>query len=142
MTYTPQIIANGGRDAMGTKPMDVAKLLNDHFKTDFPAVVTVSQNGDRLNVSVQALDGRLPDGRLFDVLAVSFLPEQEVEILRGENAGRRVRYVNTVVDIASMGQWDGHAPGQFVSDIGGDLPKVILVQEVGTGPIVGAFLMN
>ena len=52
--------------------------------------------------------------RAADIHVVRYIPEQEVAIGGGENAGQTVTYHNIVTDWQTIGQWDGRTPADFV----------------------------
>lgn len=73
-----------------------------------------------------------------DVHVVRFIPEQEVAIGGGENAGQTVTYNNIVTDWQTIGQWDGRSAAAFVYRGAIDGPVAVIVQRARMGPIVAA----
>lgn len=146
MIYTPQIIVDGGADVMGAKPMQLAELVM-HSRSVAPlAEISVAQDGASLSVSVNALSvdatdvlPRLAD--TFDVVVVRFTPYQEVNILRGENAGKSVGYANTVTEVTRIGGWNLQRSAEFATQISGSDRTVVLVQEERVGRIIAAALV-
>ena len=73
-----------------------------------------------------------------DIHVVRFIPQKEVSIEGGENAGRTVTYNNIVTDWQTIGQWDGRSAADFVYR--GEGPVAVIVQRVRMGPILAAAL--
>ena len=69
---------------------------------------------------------------------VRFLPEEEVSIGAGENAGRTLTYTNIVTDWQTLAQWDGDAPAEFRQEDAGDGPLAVIVQRSRMGPVLAA----
>jgi hypothetical protein len=74
----------------------------------------------------------------FTVHLVRYEPEQQVEILRGENAGLMAQYANIVTEWRLIGSWDMRGPLEMTVPFEGDQPVVVLIQETGQGEIVAA----
>ena len=74
-----------------------------------------------------------------DVWLVRYDPRVvEVEVRRGENAGRTLPHKNVVRELTLLGRWDGRA-ASFPAPAGGDeLAEAALVQAAGAGPILAA----
>jgi hypothetical protein len=74
----------------------------------------------------------------YSVQVVRYRPEDEVEIMGGENAGRTARYANIVTSWQTVGSWDMMSPLEMTVPIEGTDPVVVIVQEAGQGEIVSA----
>jgi hypothetical protein len=62
----------------------------------------------------------------------------EVEVRRGENAGRTLPHKNVVRALTLLGRWDGRA-ASFPAPAGtSDLAEAAWVQAAGAGPILAA----
>lgn len=96
------------------------------------------------------VDGLLPEGA--EMATVYFLKIQDeamVDIGRGENAGRKIKYVNVVRNIQPLGMWSGGAETFRMPKsklmLKGDARCAILVQVEGPdgpGEIIGAAVMD
>jgi len=133
MIYTPQMVVDGQAHVVGNKAMKVIDLVRRHAERPDPVVVALERQGGRLLVTAE---GRV--ARPAEVHLVRFEPEQTVEITRGENRGKTVRYVNIVRDWVVLRDWDGAAPLRLTIDRAGSGPVAVLVQEADHGPILGA----
>ncbi len=100
-------------------------------------------NGDRAHLTAEPIIGKaLP--RRMEALLVRFIPRAEVQITRGENAGRRLHYANVVTAIETLGHWDGQARWVLDVVIEGDGSAAVLMQGVedGPGPILAAIRLR
>ena len=138
--YTPQAIVNGRDHVVGSDEGGFRKMIRTLAPAggDFAAPVSVTHMQGGISVSVGEGAGS------GDVIAVYFHPRTTVEIERGENAGRTIRYTNSVTDVQTIGMWDGTSktfslPASVLSH---GLSCAILVQKQGAGgepaEIVGA----
>lgn len=137
--YTPQMIVGGVDHLVGARPARLEELIRKHAARAAQARVQLARKGDRVAVSAVA-------ARVFDppaiVQMVRYVPHARVEIGRGENAGRVIDYANVVTDWAQVAEWDGRAPIALDLPAPGDQPVVVIVQEPGPGPILGAAEMR
>jgi hypothetical protein len=72
------------------------------------------------------------------VQLVTYSPHEEVQIARGERAGSVGAHHNVVTSWQVVGEWDGDAPMRFRVVPQQDVPHVVIVQQAGHGPILGA----
>ncbi|WJS03296.1 DUF1223 domain-containing protein [Roseibium aggregatum] len=143
--YTPQMVINGEEHVVGSREGDVRAALarTDPFTATIDLKIT--------DMVVQAtVNGSLPKG--FNMATIYFLRMQDealVDIGRGENAGRKVRYVNVVRNLQPMGMWSGgqetfRMPKSKLM-LKGDARCAVVVQlenPDGPGRIIGAATMN
>jgi hypothetical protein len=135
MVYTPQIIV-GGRDfVVGNEPMEVTDAIAAHARLPEQVALRLTRVGDRLRIEAAAL-GPLPSEMV--VQLVRYLPEETVEITRGENAGRRLTYTNIVTDWTEVARWSGAAPLELDVPAPGSAPAAVIVQTAGFGPVIAA----
>jgi hypothetical protein len=78
----------------------------------------------------------------YDVQLVGVSPLETVEISRGENAGRRLDYANSVIGWQNLGRWDGLGPTTFETGVLGPGRYAVLVQHQNNGEIVAAEWLN
>lgn len=133
--YTPQVVINGHEMIVGSR----ASALHDGIKRSTqeksPVVLKVRRDGGRLFVQAESSK---PLAENVSIQIVRYLPESEVAIKRGENAGRHITYHNIVRSWQSVGQWTGKEPLDLQLDITGPEPVVVILQNLGPGEIVAA----
>ena len=147
MVYTPQMIIQGAQDVVGNHPMDVTDLIEKHRARPRQVAIEVSWGSDSASedytgvqddqVVIRARALAQVQGPYL-VQLVRYEREVPVDILRGENAGRRVAYANIVTDWQVIGKWDGRAPLNAQVPVKGKAPAVILIQRAGPGMIEAA----
>lgn len=132
--YTPQMVVDGSADVVGNDAAGVARLIASP-RANVP--VRLSTRDGELLVSVAAAGG-MPAA---EVTLLSYLPQAQTAIGRGENAGRALREFNIVRSCAALGRWHGAAAEWRVrvADLPSDARAVaVLVQQPGPGAIIGA----
>lgn len=134
MVYTPQMVINGQDEVVGNRPMEVADLIQRHRQQPPRMDLSVTRQGNQLSIRGRA-KGNL--GRS-EVYLLRYIPEQQVKITRGENAGLTASYSYIVTDMTRLRQWNGNGNLSVDAQISGDAPLVVLVQTVGYGPILAA----
>jgi hypothetical protein len=136
--YTPQMIINGKVDVVGSRPMDVAKAVMNAKKRAMPVSVKITPVAQGLLVS--AASNGLQNGT-YDLISVAITPKAEVQIKRGENRGKTIRYVNVVREFKPIGQLSNGQARLTVPAVDG-AKLAVFVQAQGQGPIVGAALQD
>ena len=135
MIYTPQMIIDGLDDVVGSKPMEVVDKIEAAQAVQTGVTLQLMRDGSALKISARAKGA--VSGPM-DIQLVRYNPEKTVRIGSGENAGKTIRYVNTVTQWHKIGTWDGRAPLALVSEIAGSEPVVVIIQEAGPKRIVAA----
>lgn len=131
--YTPQMVFNGQDHVVGSRPMQVMDAMQEHLARGQIFDVSLQRSGERLTIRSDA--GQRGD---YVVQLVRYTPSASVDIRRGENAGRTIEYANIVTDWTYIERWDGRRDLNLAVNVSGDDPIVVLVQQTGHGPIVGA----
>lgn len=133
--YTPQIVADGTLEGVGSRRGDVGGFIKSRKSGAATGPeITTETAGDAVSVTVKA--AAAPKGGA-DVWLVRYQPgEVSVDVSRGENAGRTYTAVNPVTDIERLGEWTGGTETFSVADDGNG--AVVLVQTRGLGPVLGA----
>jgi len=127
--YTPQVIVNGRVAGVGASVSDVDAIAREADRGAGPEV-TVAQ--DRTTIAA----GAAPAGGA-DVWLALFDPRVvEVDIARGENAGRKLPHRNVVRRLVRLGHWSGEA-ATFALPAEAGLQRAVLVQKPA-GPILAA----
>ena len=131
--YTPQMVFNGQDDVVGSRAMQVMDMLQAHQNRGNPVDVSLTRQGER--VIINASTRTRGD---YVVQLVRYIPEQTVDVRRGENAGKTLSYAHVVTSWDNIHRWDGRAPLALDAPAPGSAPIVVLVQQRGHGAIVGA----
>ncbi len=143
--YTPQMVVNGGEHVVGSREAHVRAAI------DRAAPLVVDVNLKISDMAVEAkVNGALPKGaRMATVYFLRVQDEAMVDIGRGENAGRQIKYVNVVRDLMPMGMWSGgdetFRMAKSKLNLTGDARCIILIQvedNDGPGQIIGAAAMD
>lgn len=132
--YTPQMVVNGQDDVVGSRPMKLAKLIRKQSERGSHVTLQVTRDGHDIAIRAEA-SGTL---RPCDIHVVRYVPRQEVQITRGENAGRTLTYTHVVQSWDVAARWDGQGVFEKRLRLDGDLPVVVLVQDPKDGHIVAA----
>lgn len=139
--YTPQMIVGGRYDVIGVDRDAVEQFLlaEKAGALPRPSEVWLDMQEDGLYLKVE---GGKFEG-VADVWLVIFGAREEVEILRGENAGQTIVYGNVVHSVERLGEWTGKYADFSVPEVMCDrdnsgLGCVALVQMQGHGAILGA----
>ena len=142
--YTPQAIVQGVTQVIGSREDALLAAIARHRAVPRPVAVRLYREDDS-RVVVEISARRDGVGRSV-VHLVRYIPEQVVRIEGGENAGKRVRYVNIVADWQQIAVWDGRGTLRTIlrdrSSSGERLPIAVLVQKAGFGPILGAAVLR
>lgn len=143
--YTPQMVINGEEHVVGSREGQVRSALErtEPFTADVDLKIS--------DMVVQAtVDGALPRGaKMATVYFLRIDDEATVDIGRGENAGRKIKYVNVVRNLQPIGMWSGGSETFRMTksqlDLKGDARCAILIQiedQDGPGRIIGAAVMD
>ena len=135
MIYTPQMIVGGVERVQGNEPEELGLHLVNHLSAPSRVTLVVERQGDMLVIRAEA-DPPLtsPVG----IQLVRYVPEETVEIERGENAGKVITYHNIVTSWNNIGEWPGVAPLELSAPVTGTEPVVVIVQEQGPSAILAA----
>lgn len=138
--YTPQIVVDGMADVIGSRRTEVLGAIDSRRSTRMGDVpIRIERDGARITAHVG--EARRPGLALASVVwMVRFVDHVDVEIGRGENAGRKLRYWNVATGISQIGAWRGAAAAftTLMEDSHPDEGIAILVQGDGYGPVLGA----
>ena len=134
MIYTPQMIVDGGARMVGNDPHPVVKAIKSAAAVPKTISLKLSRAAGQLHIAGKTQQP-LPAGTT--VQLVHYLDNKNVEIERGENAGRTIEYHNVVTSWQTLGEWSGLQPLQMVAEDGGG-PVVVLVQAAGPRAVLAA----
>ena len=141
--YTPQVVVNGLAHAVGS---DATQIERQIAKTSMAfANARVPMRFWRTSSMIVVETASAPEGVAASEATVWLAPVHgviEVEIPRGENHGKTVKYYNVVQELMPIGTWHGKpmriqlAAQPFLKP--GTTRYAVLLQEGSTGPIIGA----
>ncbi len=135
MVYTPQMIIDGSDEVVGNRPQDVNALIARHLDEAPTVALDLRREDGRLSIAARALAD--VEGPL-DVQLARIIPQQDVAIGHGENAGHTYSYVNIVTDLQKVGQWDPSEPLAMQAPIDGDAPVAVILQRPDHGRVEAA----
>ncbi|MEI6161099.1 MAG: DUF1223 domain-containing protein [Roseococcus sp.] len=117
--YTPQMVIQGRRDAVGSERMAVLTALRQAPQAAAAEITLgLRENGAVVEVGPGAGSGAL--------WLVGFDPQHATEIRSGENGGRRLAYGNVVRSVTALGAWQGAGLRQQVTRGAGERMAVLL----------------
>jgi hypothetical protein len=131
--YTPQMLVGGVDAVIGAHGMQVMEQISRHAALPVTVSLQLERGPQTLRI---AAEGTVTRPVL--VQLVRFMPEAEVEVHRGENAGHRLRSTNIVTSWDVLMVWDGSAPLLIEVDLSGPEPAAVILQEEGPGLVLAA----
>jgi hypothetical protein len=118
--YTPQMVVNGKQDVVGSRRAEVQSALRS---ASLPLPVDLERDADMLNVAIRPRQGL---GNAV-VWLVTYLNRAQVQIERGENAGKAMSYTQVVTGRHMLGMWESEVGAHF------KLPLAELAAQAGNG---------
>ena len=94
--YTPQIVVNGAREAVGSARGKVASLISAEKASEPTTQILAMDRSAEGDIAFTV-------GGPGEVFVVYFKPESETAVSGGENAGRKFNDVNIVTSVARLG---------------------------------------
>jgi hypothetical protein len=149
--YTPQMVVNGQTEFVGDDGNRAYQVIGAAKQMQTTSVdlrnATSAKDPDLVDLSVQVTSPKNPKPRAADVYLAVTESDLESQVLRGENAGRRLRHAPVVRSFGIIGRIDprGSNVGQITNTL--RLPRewkrenlraVVFVQEHDTLRITGA----
>ncbi|MEQ8666871.1 MAG: DUF1223 domain-containing protein [Rhodospirillales bacterium] len=135
--YTPQMVFQGAFHAPGSRPGEMRRELG---RVDQMERITVGLERPRRHELVVSLPAH-ENAPTSTVLLVTYDRERTTDVLRGENAGKRLTHRNVVTSLSEIGTWRGQAADLNVTIAEEralpDTGCAILVQS-DSGRIIGA----
>ena len=113
--YTPQAVINGRDHVKGTELATINSRM-DSLKTEghgLAVPVSARMRGKEIEIEIGAGTGEA------EVVVAYFTKQENVEVLKGENAGKTMEYWHSVYNVQSVGMWNGQSltltlPGKFM----------------------------
>jgi len=149
MVYTPQAMVNGRTHMNGAADAGIRENIELQKTTQqeaFMVIVDLVQDGEQIRLKVPEQEN-YSAGAKYSLSVVRFEKTAEVDVLRGENTGRKLTYHNIVRDVYPIASWEGKAmdialPDMLLDGVGQNMNLGVIVQSVDArgdlGPIVGA----
>jgi hypothetical protein len=133
--FTPQVIVQGEDMLIGHDAESITQSIAAYQAQPPRMVVRAIREQSRLLISLEPIG--LPLGAA-KVYVVSYLPNAQVLIDSGENAGKRIKYTNIVTDWSTVAAWDGATDAQLVVEDVGRGPIAVIVQGDHLETVLGA----
>ena len=141
--YTPQMVVNGLSHVVGSSPEHIDSAIAATSKQLAGSRVPVKVSIDGKRIVIETGDAAPGVTVAEATVWLAMVHRQSlVEIGRGENRGKSVKYTNVVRELNPIGMWSGKAgrieiSREAVAAPGNEMCVVIL--QVGrAGPIIGA----
>jgi hypothetical protein len=129
--YTPQVVVQGARDAVGSDRRALLAALEAARPAAVPLVLAA--DGDNLAIAV----GEGAGSGLFWL--VGFDRMHSTAVGRGENGGRRLSHSNVVRSLVSLGAWQGRPSRLSAPRPAGERAAVLL--QAADGHMLGAAVL-
>ncbi len=142
--YTPQTVINGVAHVVGSDKPGIDALIKstDAKRKSVHVALAVRSDGDGLVIDAPTWTAAGATAVEATLWLVKFTPRVDVQITRGENAGRTIAYHNVVREFRQVGSWMGEAKSTKLARdaLSGCTPGTcaVLLQQGGTGGILGA----
>jgi hypothetical protein len=136
--YTPQMIIAGETEITGPSAESVDAVIRAAQAELGQVKMRLGRDDTGFRVEMSA-EPPLQNGAIVQI--VRYVPDSQVEILRGENAGKVMDYANVVTAWHAVAEWDGAKPMGMNVTLDGNSPAILIVQEAITGrkkPMPGA----
>ena len=136
--YTPQMVIDGVDDVVGSRQAQVDAAIAAR-QADMRAVpVEISATPEYIHVVV----GASAEAETGTIWMFHILTQSTVNVVAGENEGRKLTYRNVVRDVRAIGTWKGDSisiamPRHDVS-VPYDDVAIVVQQGNGYGRVVGA----
>lgn len=139
MIYTPQMIVAGQDSVIGTREDAVEMAIRAHVAaaqaSGQKVRLTLQRDGDQIVIRAEAVP---PADRDLKVQLVRYVPEREVEIRHGENAGHTLTYHNIVTSWQVIGEWRASDALTMTAPAPGTDRAVVIIQDEGPGAVLAA----
>ncbi|WP_444455532.1 DUF1223 domain-containing protein [Rhodobacter capsulatus] len=142
--YTPQVIVAGTQSLVSPADPELDAAIVAAASAPPTVAMTVSRGAEPGQYAIDLAAARpLKQGTVVQI--VRYVPQARVEILRGENAGQVLDFVNVVTAWHAVAEWDGKAPVRLNAKIEGEEPAAVIVQTALPGktvPLPGPILAS
>ncbi len=135
--YTPQMVVDGTIGVVGSQERAVKQSINAARQAD-SAAIRAKRNSD--GSAAVGLGGKAE--RLAELVLLKIASRADVAIGRGENAGRKITYVNVLRSERVLGSWEGGALSMRIepSTLQGDNADrfALVLREPDAGKVLAA----
>ena len=131
--YTPQMVVDGRREAVGSDRSAVESALAAASRTRGGAPAALAPDGNRVRIRLGPADAAASGS----VLLIGFDRRHASAVERGENSGRTLAHVDVVRSIDEVGRFDGKA-AEIEVPLSRQSDKVAVLVQAADGHIVGA----
>jgi hypothetical protein len=135
--YTPQIVVDGRREAVGSDRAGVERALDAASREPSAVPVTLSFNNGEARIAL----GRGGVTASASVVLIGFDRRRVDTVERGENSGRTLTHVDVVRGIEEVGRFSGQA-SQIVSTPPWQSDRLAVVVQASDGQILGAAIAD
>ena len=135
--YTPQIVVDGRREAVGSDRAAVERAVDDASHQSSAVPVTLSVKNGQARITL----GRGGVTASASVVLIGFDRRRIDTVERGENSGRTLTHVDVVRGIEEVGRFTGQA-SQIVSTPPWQSDRLAAIVQAPDGRILGAAVAN
>jgi hypothetical protein len=135
--YTPQIVVDGRREAVGSDRAAVERALDAARREPSGVPVTLSFNNGKARITL----GRGGVTVNASVVLIGFDRRRVDTVKRGENSGRTLTHVDVVRGIEEVGRFTGQA-SQIVSRPPWQTDRLAALVQASDGRILGAAIAD
>ena len=130
--YTPQIVVDGGWQAVGSDRADVEHALDlaRRDRQEVPITLALAQGQAQIKL------GPGSDAAAASVLLIGFDLRHVTAVKRGENAGRTLPHVDVVRGVEEIARYSGTA-GAIVTPIRWNCDRIAVVLQAADGRVHG-----
>lgn len=138
--FTPQLIINGEKSAVGYRQADVWRILDEAIATPVKAgTILPAQEKDGFDLTLPEVEAKN-----LDIKLLTFDRVKTVKVVDGGNKGKSMTYYNVVSSITNLGKWGGEAKNIDFSAV--NTPEraglVVFGQDSVSGKIFAAAQYN
>jgi len=133
--WTPQFVVQGQSYSRGEFRNAMAGFLKKARASQSQVALQTRVEGGALSISATPQAGNLPE---MVIIVAGYTPKTTVSIKRGENAGRRISYHNTVHSWNVVGKWNGRGAANLNVPLPTKPPFAVIVQGKDVGQIFAA----
>ena len=135
--YTPQIVVDGRREAVGSDRAAVERALGAASREPSAVPVTLLFNNGQARITL----GRGGVTENASVVLIGFDRRRVDRVKRGENSGRTLTHVDVVRGIEEVGRFTGQA-SQIVSRPPWQTDRLAAIVQASDGRILGAAIAD
>jgi len=141
VVYTPHIVIGGTDHVAGAKPMQIMAQIAAHSDRAATMRMTVTSGPSGVVIRAEADEPIDPPAQ---IMLVTYIPSQVVDITSGENAGKSVTYTHVVTDWVALERFDGARPVDVTLPPAPKPParRVVLAQGHNYGPYLATLRVD